>query len=217
MYAGNPVKPCRVPDHGNPSDEWGLLYLAATYGHLGRKRAARSTMQAFEKIRAAKGRRASTLANLDSWHFPNPDVRERFRDGLRKAGVPPGASASREYPIDKAPPEVEGAESIVAAKAKALLDRGVAFVDVRRDPDWNAERIPGAVQLHLYADFSESNLVKLAGKDDEVVVFAYGLNSGHSTTAVMRAGSWGYKKVYFFREGFPAWKAAGLAVETVAK
>ena len=201
----------------NPTDEWGFLYLAATYGHLGRKKAAMSAMEAFDKRRAAKGRRPYTLANMDGWHFPNPDVRERFRDGLRKAGIPPGASASREYPIDKPPPEIEGAETIDAMKAKALLDRGVPFVDVRKDPDWNIERIPGAVQLHLYADFSEPNLSKIAAKDDEVVVYAYGLHSGHSTTAVMRATSWGRTRIYFFREGFPGWKAAGLPVETVSK
>jgi rhodanese-related sulfurtransferase len=201
----------------NPSDEWTFLYLAATYGHLGRKKAALSAMEEFEKRRAAKGRRPYTLANMDGWHFPNPDIRERFRDGLRKAGIPPGASASREYPVDKPPPEIEGAETIDAMKAKALFDRGVPFVDVRKDPDWNTERIPGAVQLHLYADFSELNLSKIAAKDDEIVVYAYGLHSGHSTTAVMRTISWGHKKIYFFREGFPGWKAAGLPVETVSK
>jgi TolB-like protein/rhodanese-related sulfurtransferase len=201
----------------NPGDEWTVLYLAATYGHLGRNQAAMSAMEKFEKRRAAKGRRPYTLANMDGWHFPNPDVRERFRDGLRKIGIPPGASASRAYPIDKPPPEIEGAETIDAMKAKTLFDRGVPFVDVRKDPDWKIERIPGAVQLHLYADFSESNLSKIAAKDDEVVVYAYGLHSGLSTTAVMRAVPWGYTKIYFFREGFPSWKAAGLSVETVSK
>ena len=73
------------------------------------------------------------------------------------------------------------------------------------------------MQLHLYADFSESKLSKIATKDDEVVVYAYGLHSGHSSTAVMRAVSWGYTKIYFFREGFPIWKAAGHPVETVSK
>jgi len=201
----------------NPTDEWIFLYLAATYGHLGRKKAAVSAMEEFEIRRAAKGRRPYTLAHMDGWHFPNPDVRERFRDGLRKAGVPPGASASREYPIDKPPPEIAGADTIDATKAKALFDRGVPFVDVRKDPDWKSERIPGAVQLHLYADFGESNLSKVATKDDEVAIYAYGLHSGHSTTAIMRAVSWGYKKIYFFREGFPGWKAAGLPVDAVSK
>ena len=197
----------------NPADEWGFLYLAATYGHLGDKQAAEDAMAEFEKRRAAKGRRPYTLAQMDSWHFPNPDVRERFRDGLRKAGLPPGASASREYPIDKPPPEIEGAETIDAAKALALLERSVPFVDVRKDPDWKRGRIPGAVHLHLYADFSESNLAELAAKDDEIVIYADGLHTGRSTTAVMRALSWGYEKIYFFRGGFPAWKAAGFTVE----
>ncbi len=111
----------------------------------------------------------------------------------------------------------EGAETIDPMKAKVLFDRGVPFVDVRKDPDWKIERIPGAVQLHLYADFSESNLSEIATKDDEIVVYAYGLNSGHSTTAVMRAISWGHKKIYFFRDGFPGWKTAGYAIEVAPK
>jgi adenylate cyclase len=201
----------------NPSDEWSFLYLAATYGYLGRKKAATSAMEEFEIRRSAKGRRPYTLADLDGWHFPNPDVRERFRDGLRKVGIPPGASRSRKYPIDKPPAEIEGAETVGATKAKALFDRGVPFVDVRKDPDWNSERIPGAVQLLLYADFSEFNLSRIGAKDDEVVVYAYGLHSGYSTTAIMRAITWGYEKIYFFRGGFPAWKAAGLPVDTLSK
>lgn len=102
-------------------------------------------------------------------------------------------------------------------KTKTLFDRGVPFVDVRKDPDWKTARIPGAVQLYLYADFSESRLSEIAANDDEVVVYAYGLHSGHSSTAVMRALSRGYTKIYFFREGFPAWKTAELPVETASK
>jgi hypothetical protein len=69
----------------------------------------------------------------------------------------------------------------------------------------------------LYADFSESKLSKIAAKDDGVVIYAYGLHDGHSTTAVMRAIPWGYEKIYFFREGFPGWKAAGLPADTLSK
>ena len=173
-------------------------------------------MEVFNKARAKKGRRPYTLAHMDGWVFQDPNVRERYREGLRKAGVPPGASsppAEFAY-VTKAATEIKGATTIDATRAKAFLDRAVPFVDVRpKDPAWKAGHIPGAVHLHLYHDFGEAKLSDIATKGEEVVIYARGLSNGYSTKAVATAVSWGFKKVYFFREGLPGWKAAGYPVE----
>jgi len=47
------------------------------------------------------------------------------------------------------PEAVPGATTIDTATAKALLDTGVVFIDVRTDTDWEAGRIPGALHLEL--------------------------------------------------------------------
>jgi rhodanese-related sulfurtransferase len=108
------------------------------------------------------------------------------------------------------PTEVEGATTVDVATAKALFDRGVAFVDVRSDYYFDAGHIPSAVHLRLAtAAFSESALAEVASKDQEVVIYCDGPWCSVSSEACEMAVSWGWKKVYYFRDGHPGWKAAG--------
>jgi tetratricopeptide (TPR) repeat protein len=197
-----------------PSGEWGFLYLAAAYGHLGRKQEAESALEKFNQLRAKRGRRSYTLAAMDAWIFPDESVRERYREGLRKAGMPQG---SQRPPlafrgIGKAPLEIEGATTIDATEAKALFDRGVPFVSVRSDPPWKRGHIAGAVHLHRGHDVTEAKLSKVVAKDEEVVIYACGARCGVTARAVAIAVSLGFEKVYFFRKGFSSWKAAGYPV-----
>ena len=65
--------------------------------------------------------------------------------------------------------EVKGASTIDVATAKTLFDRGVQFVDVRKNWAWNEEgRIPSAV--HFLA-INEAELSKIVSKDQEVVIY----------------------------------------------
>lgn len=111
------------------------------------------------------------------------------------------------------PESVPGATTVDGAKAKALFDKGVVFIDVRNDKDWNAGRIPGAVHLDLNKNFSADTLGKHAKKDQEVVMYCNGPSCMRSSEASAKAASWGYAKVYYYRLGFPDWKAAGYPVE----
>ncbi len=74
----------------------------------------------------------------------------------------------------ESPLSVEGATTIQAAKAKTLFDRGVPFVDVRNDDTFEAGHIPGATHLNLFKAFNEANLLKVAAKDQEVVIHCAG-------------------------------------------
>ncbi len=109
------------------------------------------------------------------------------------------------------PTEVEGATTIDATTAKALFDRGVPFVDVRGGSYYRDGHIPRAV--HLTTAFDESELLEVANKDQEVVIFRDGPTCNRSSSACKRAVSWGWKKVYYFRDGYPGWKAAGYPSE----
>ncbi len=113
----------------------------------------------------------------------------------------------------ESPLTVEGATTISADMAKALHDRGVPFVDVRTDDLFEAAHIPGATHLELFNAFDESNLLKAAAKDNEVVIYCAGPGCKRSSKACTKAVSWGFKKVYYFRGGFPAWRAAGLPTD----
>ncbi len=111
------------------------------------------------------------------------------------------------------PTKVEGATTVDAATAKALFDRGVPFVDVRRGGDYSFGHIPRAVNLNLATAFGEAELAKAASKDQEVVIYCDGPTCNRSSRACEMAVSWGFKKVYYFRGGFPGWTAAGYPVE----
>lgn len=111
------------------------------------------------------------------------------------------------------PANIDGATTVDTAKAKALFDKGVIFVDVRKDKDWNAGRVPDAVHIELKKVLSEATLSKEVKKDQEAVIYCNGEKCLRSSKASARAVGWGFSKIYYYRDGFPAWKAAGHPVE----
>jgi rhodanese-related sulfurtransferase len=113
----------------------------------------------------------------------------------------------------ESPMTVDGATTVDAAKAKELFDSGVVFIDVRSDKDWAAGRIPDAVHIELKKVYNEQTLGAEAKKADPVVIYCNGHSCMRSSKASAKAVSWGYGQVYYFRDGFPAWKAAGYPVE----
>jgi rhodanese-related sulfurtransferase len=115
--------------------------------------------------------------------------------------------------VKTSPTSIAGAETIDATKAKSLFDKGVLFVDVRSNKDWEAGRIPDAVHLELHSNFTEASLSAVVPKDQEVVFYCNGEHCMRSSEATEQAVGWGWQKVYYFRDGFPAWKGAGYPAE----
>jgi rhodanese-related sulfurtransferase len=111
------------------------------------------------------------------------------------------------------PMEVPGAQTIDAATAKQLFDKGVTFVDVRKGSDFEAGRVPGAHHLELKKAFTGDSLGQVAKKDSEVVIYCNGHSCMRSSEASAKAVEWGYSKIYYFRDGMPAWQSAGYPVE----
>jgi len=111
------------------------------------------------------------------------------------------------------PMKVEGATTVDAVKAKALFDKGVIFVDTRKNKDWEAGRIPDAIHIELKKKFNETSLSAEVKKTEEVVFYCNGESCMRSSKATAKAVSWGFTKVYYFRDGFPAWKAASYPAE----
>lgn len=111
------------------------------------------------------------------------------------------------------PEMVDGATTVDVNQAKALFEQEVLFVDVRKDSDWEAGRVPGAVHLNLKTTFSESSLAEEMDKDEAVVIYCNGPKCLRSAKAAKMAVDWGFTKLHFFRLGFPAWTSANLPVE----
>jgi len=114
---------------------------------------------------------------------------------------------------ETSPTEIDGAVTIDTAKARALFDQEIAFVDVRKDSDWDAGRVPGAIHLDIKSKYTEESLAGEVQKDEPVVLYCNGASCMRSSDASKLAVSWGFSKVHYYRDGFPAWKAAGNPVE----
>ncbi len=162
----------------NPDLAIQYLFLAATYGHLGREQEAKSAIETFNGLRAKSGwTRPLNLHSIHlGWGFKERTDLERLREGLRKAGVPPGpdpiAAAEDLISItEEGHYEIEGATTVDATKAKALFDRGVPFVDVGSKPYWKLGHIRDAVNLGFENVFSEVELSKIVSKDQDVVIY----------------------------------------------
>jgi adenylate cyclase len=141
--------------------------------------------------------------------------------GLRKAGVPEGAGTDLKYADFKhlisnngGEYYVAGAIKIDAAKANVLHAQSATFVDVRAAIYFRRGHIPNAVNLDLIVGLSQESLSQVAQKEGAVVFMCHAKYCPYSAYASAKALLWGYKRVYYFAGGFPAWKNAGYPVET---
>jgi TolB-like protein/rhodanese-related sulfurtransferase/Flp pilus assembly protein TadD len=200
--------------------------LIATLGHLGRKDGVAAAIAKFDEASLGAGYNALCIQYWGTWWWYgdlfnyDPAYRDQVGAGLRKAGVP--ECAGNDLSLDDLRAimhkrggfyEIDGATTIDAPQAKALRDRGVRFVDVRAAKGFAGGHIPGAHNLDVAAEFSRETLARIAGKDEELVLSCHGRTCPDSAYASAKAVLWGYKRVYYFAGGFPAWQEAGYPVE----
>jgi adenylate cyclase len=202
----------------NLQDGRAYVFLIAAYGHLGLEEEANSAILNANIVRARTGWDDLSLNEIRRWKWAG-DL-ENLREGLAKAGVKQNYDW---YALVKRTGDkfaVEGATKIDAGKAKQLHDRGVQFIDIYRLHVLG--HIPGARTL-IWArpsnsmavprDFNKSRLLEIVGKTQETVIYSSGF-SKYAAYASAYAVDNGFQKVYFFEDGFEAWKAAGYPVET---
>jgi rhodanese-related sulfurtransferase len=112
------------------------------------------------------------------------------------------------------PETIEGIITVDVIEAKKLFDLGVIFIDVRKDKDWNAGRVPDAEHFELSSKFTKENLEHIfTNLEEPMVIYCNGPKCLKSSKASIMALEWGYKKIYYFRAGFPAWKKANNPIE----
>ena len=204
------------------------ITLIASLGHLGRREGVAEAISTFNEQVVAAGYNSITVQMYGGWWWYgdlfnyDPEYRDRLKEGLRKAGVPEGAGTDIPYEkysqlLQKAKGyyTVNGATTIDHKQAKQLHDRGVKFVDVRAAKGFASGHVPGALNLDVATEFSRDNLARIVGKNEEFVVSCHGKTCPDSAYASAKALLWGFKRVYYFAGGFPAWEEAGYPVETL--
>ena len=202
----------------NPQDGRAYVFLIAAYGHLGLEEEANSAILNANIVRARTGWDDLTLNEIGRWKWAG-DL-ENLREGLAKAGVKQNYDWYTLVTRTGDKFTVEGATNIDAGKAKQLHDRGVQFIDIYRLHVLGY--IPGARML-IWArpsnsmavprDFNKTRLLEIVDKTQEVVLYSSGY-SKYAAYASAYAVDNGFQRVYFFEDGFEAWKAAGYPVET---
>lgn len=121
-------------------------------------------------------------------------------------------------------PEVSPGVSIpTAAEVKKMLGQGVPLFDVRPQAHYREAHIPGAINVTYqmnspkdveYDDSVDAfDISKLPKDKNAPLIFqCNGAECWYSYKAARYMLKRGYTKVYWFRTGLPAWKAAGYPV-----
>jgi adenylate cyclase len=195
--------------------------LISSYGHLGRTDGIQALIDKYNKIAMSFLRDPLTIQESTfDWYgsafsYHRPYI-TRLQEGLRKAGVPEGAGtdlAIDDYvkfmTLTNGELNVARTIKIDVTEAKALLARGVPFIDVRAPLNYDNGHIPKAINLSLVTGLSKESLAKVAGKEDEVAFYSHGKHGPYSAYASAKAIAWGYTHIYYFAGGFLEWDDEG--------
>ncbi len=125
---------------------------------------------------------------------------------------------TRADPNYVSPESVSGATTVDAAKAHELWEARAVFVDVREAGQYEAGRIPGATNIPYGPGkpnqaLTAESLEAQVGKEDPVVFYCNAIKCDRSSWGAALAAEWGWKKVYYFRTGFPSWSKAGYPTQ----
>lgn len=116
--------------------------------------------------------------------------------------------------LAEAPDVVTGARTVDLSQAKSLFDEGAVFIDVRDAQSWSLGHIQGSVNLDFNAsEFAVLYISKELDRTTPIVFYTSSPLNVSSAMASYFASNWGYRNVYYFREGFYSWMAADFPVE----
>lgn len=115
-----------------------------------------------------------------------------------------------------APKEIAGATTVDADGVIALFDQhpDLVILDNRKEKDFNAGHIEGAVRL-VNTDVNADTLASaLPSKDTAVLMYCNGIKCGRAADAVQKALGLGYSKIYYYALGMEEWTSRSLPVVT---
>lgn len=114
------------------------------------------------------------------------------------------------------PPALDGAKTVTAAEAKALIDKGAAVMDVRRKASFVEGRVPTAKSITAAQDPTTKAFdptVFGANKGAVIIIYGHGSDGWSAVSAVKSAVAAGFTGVHWLRGGWVEWSKAGLPVE----
>ncbi len=125
--------------------------------------------------------------------------------------------------VEETPMSIPGGTMVDAVKAKALYDKGALFIDARVAAEYAEKHIKGAQnityhEVHKKVSTIDPNdrfaLDKLpSDKGKAMVFYCNGSPCWRGYKAAAATIKAGYKNVYWFRDGLPAWEAKGYPTE----
>jgi rhodanese-related sulfurtransferase len=122
------------------------------------------------------------------------------------------------------PTLIQGVKSVTAEQAQDLMAKGVPFYDVRDAGEYKEMHVKGAISVP-YKEKSSKEIGFDMSKDDFRIADAvkdknapliFACNGGEcwkSYKATVWAQKEGFRNIYWFRGGFPEWKAKKLPME----
>jgi rhodanese-related sulfurtransferase/ABC-type phosphate/phosphonate transport system substrate-binding protein len=125
------------------------------------------------------------------------------------------------------PRTLPGATVVDAKTVARMLQSGATYVDTRTEAEFKAGHVPGAVLVPYVeksakeADFDAAQdkfeVAKLGpDKDAELIFACNGAECWKSFKATQAAMKAGYRKVSWFRGGFPEWRSSGMKFDAAA-
>jgi len=125
--------------------------------------------------------------------------------------------------VEDTPMAIPGGTYVTADKAKEQFDKGAIFVDARVATEYADKHIKGASNIVYKEEFPKVaqtgsgdafDATKLPGDKGKAMVFyCNGTPCWKGYKAAAAAIQGGYKNVYWFRDGVPAWVASGYPTE----
>jgi rhodanese-related sulfurtransferase len=111
-----------------------------------------------------------------------------------------------------APLAISGAKTVDAQAIFNLVGEtpNLVILDNRKEEDFAAGHIEGAVRL-IDTDVDAESLAKhISGKSTPVLFYCNGVKCGRAAKAAERAVHLGYTKVYYYALGMDEWNAKSL-------
>lgn len=127
-----------------------------------------------------------------------------------------GATASSSGGGVAAPGAISSDISVGEARAFFEAGDSIAFADAREDEEFEAGHVQGAFHLPLsvFRKHGRPPVLDFIPTDALIVIYCNGGDCHASHDVADLLHDFGYKNLRVMKDGYPAWKAAGLPVET---